>query len=93
MTIIGVVGTTREFETPEVEGSVYMPGGGGFRAMAIVVRTEGDPLDLFGPLRAQVTLADPGPGYHQDRDRGGHARPGCLRLGDSAWSCWACLQA
>jgi len=59
LTIVGVVYTTREFETPEVEGSVYMPGGGGNQRMAIVVRTDGDPMDLFGALRAEVTALTP----------------------------------
>jgi ABC-type antimicrobial peptide transport system permease subunit len=59
LTIIGVAATTREFETPEVEGSVYMRSGGGHQGMAIMVRTEGDPKALFGALRAEVTALTP----------------------------------
>jgi putative ABC transport system permease protein len=53
-TVIGVVATTREFETPEVEGSVYSNYGGRHQGMAIVVRTEGDPKALMGALRTEV---------------------------------------
>lgn len=54
LTIVGVVSTTRDFETPGVDGSVYMFGGGGSQMAAIVVRTDGDPMRVAGLIQAEV---------------------------------------
>jgi len=56
--IIGVVETTRDFLTQDVDGAIYFQTDGGLGMSAVVVRTDGDPLRLATALRAQVAALD-----------------------------------
>ena len=54
-TIVGVVSTTRDFQTLEpTHASLYQPLGGHRRLMVLVVRTDGDPMGLAAVVRMQV---------------------------------------
>jgi predicted permease len=55
LNIVGVVSTTRDFETTDPpNGSIYERLGQCFAEMVLVVRTDGDPMRLTAGLRAQV---------------------------------------
>jgi putative ABC transport system permease protein len=59
MNIVGVVSTTRDFETTDPpNGSIYMRLGQCFAEMILVVRTDGDPLRTAAELRAQVAALE-----------------------------------
>jgi len=54
-TVVGVVGTLRDFEHPDPAlGTLFRPWNQYFRDTTLVVRTDGDPLRLAGAIRAQV---------------------------------------
>jgi len=55
MNIVGVVSTTRDFQTTDPpNGSIYMRLRQSLEEMVLVVRTNGDPMRLAAGLRAQV---------------------------------------
>ncbi len=59
MTIVGVVGTTRDLQTTDPSnGSIYMRLRESLQGMVLVVRTGGDPMRLAGALRAQVAALE-----------------------------------
>jgi putative ABC transport system permease protein len=59
MTIVGVVSTTRDFETTDPpDGALYMRLGQSYQSMTLVARTGGGPVRLAGALRAQVAALE-----------------------------------
>ena len=59
MTIVGVVGTTRDLQTTDPSnGSIYMRLRESLHEMVLVVRTGGDPMRLAGTLRAQIAALE-----------------------------------
>ncbi len=59
MTIVGVVGTTRDLQTTDPSnGSIYMRLRESLHEMVLVVRTGGDPMRLAGALRAQIAALE-----------------------------------
>jgi predicted permease len=55
MTIVGVTGTTRDFGTIDPpEGMLYTHMDRSYQTMMLVVRAEGDPMQLASALRARV---------------------------------------
>jgi putative ABC transport system permease protein len=56
--IVGVVETTRDFLTPQVNGAIYYRADGGMGMSAVVVRTVGDPLRLAAAMRAEVAALE-----------------------------------
>jgi predicted permease len=59
MTIVGVVGTTRDLQTTDPpNGSIYMRLRQGLHEMVLVVRTGGDPMRLATTIRAQVAAME-----------------------------------
>ena len=59
MTIVGVVSTTRDFETTDPpNGSLYMRLRQSYENMVLVARTGGDPMRLAATLRAQVAAIE-----------------------------------
>lgn len=54
-TIVGVVGTVRDFQTPErVKGTVYARGGNFLGRAVLLVRADTDPMSLAPAIRMQV---------------------------------------
>jgi len=59
MTIVGVVSTTRDFQTTDPpDGALYMRLGQSYQDMVLVARTGDDPMRLAGALRAQVAALE-----------------------------------
>jgi len=59
MTIVGVVSTTRDFQTTDPpDGALYMRLRQDYQEMVLLLRTGGDPMRLAGALRAQVAALE-----------------------------------
>jgi len=61
-TVIGVVGTMRDFATPDpTKGIVYSPGTADLGFGIFLIRTEGDPMRLASAVRMQVAEMEKDP--------------------------------